>query len=67
MTKNTVSQLRVLDAEILHHVIERGKLWEKRKRLVNLLGESAELSDYHSELKEWLGEMTTTQSKGDQP
>lgn len=58
-----INQLRQVDAEIIEHVIARGKLWEKRRRLVQIIGECPELTDYQNELKEWLDEMTT-QSKG---
>jgi hypothetical protein len=57
-----ISQLRAIDAEIIRHVLERGKMLEKRAKLVASLKGSPELEGYEDELTEWLASM---QSKGE--
>ena len=57
-----ISQLRALDAEIVHHVIARGKMFEKRERLVNSLMGTPELHDYHAELTEWFKSVQAKES-----
>lgn len=59
-----INQLRAVDAEIIQHVVERGKLWEKRKRIAQSLVGSAELADYQAELAEWLSEMSDRSEGG---
>lgn len=59
-----VDQLRAIDAEILQHVIERGKLWAKRQRILNSIELCDDLSCYQAELKEWLGEMSNDSKVG---
>lgn len=49
----TVNQLRVIDAEIVKHVIERGKMFEKREKLVAQLRGNPDLKSYQAELEEW--------------
>jgi hypothetical protein len=49
-----MNQLRALDAEIVHHVIARGKMLEKRETLVMSLRGTPELEGYQAELTEWL-------------
>lgn len=51
MTK--INQLRAMDAEIVKHVIERGKMFEKREKLVAQLRGNPDLKSYHAELVEW--------------
>jgi hypothetical protein len=61
-----VEQLRVIDAEIVQHVLARGKLWEKRKKILQSIpAESEELKSYQAELQEWL-EAMSNDSKGGQ-
>lgn len=57
---SSIQKLRELDAEIVSHVIERGKLWDKRKKLVAALQGSADLATYHVELTEWFSEVSPT-------
>lgn len=57
-----MSQLRAVDTEIVQHVIDRGKLWEKRKRIIQSLAGSDELGCYQAELKEWLEEVNSNDS-----
>lgn len=52
-----MSQLRELDCAIVRHVIERGKMMEKREKLLNALRGTNELDAYSSELGEWLETM----------
>lgn len=54
---SAIEKLRQVDAEIVTHVIERGKLWEKRKKLVQQLSGSSDLETYHAELTEWFHEI----------
>lgn len=49
-----MSQLRALDAQIVQHVIERGKMFDKREQLVKSLLGTPELKGYQAELAEWL-------------
>lgn len=63
---SSVDKLRLIDAEILQHVIARGKLWEKRKKIIKSISASSELSNYQAELAEWLEEMKT-QPEGQTP
>lgn len=59
-----VEQLRVIDAEIVEHVLARGKLWDKRKKIVESIpSDSEELNSYQAELREWLENMSNN-SKG---
>ena len=53
-----IARLRQVDAEIVSHVIERGRLWEKRNKLVEQLRGSSELETYLAELTEWFNEVT---------
>lgn len=59
-----ISQLRAIDAQIVQHVIDRGKLWEKRERIAQSLAGSSELSDYQAELAEWLTSMSIKSKDG---
>lgn len=54
---STMEKLRELDAQIVSHVIERGKLWDKRKKLVEQLQGSEDLKTYYTELTEWFNEI----------
>jgi hypothetical protein len=56
-----ISRLRAIDAEIIRHFIERGKMLEKREQLVKSLRGTPELEGYEAELAEWLASI---QSKG---
>lgn len=62
-----IEQLRVIDAEIVRHVLDRGKLWEKRKKIAQSIPpDSEELKSYQAELQEWLGAMSDD-STGEKP
>lgn len=52
-----IEKLREIDAQIVQHVIERGKLWAKRGKLVEQLQGSEALKTYHAELTEWFNEI----------
>jgi len=54
---SAIEKLRELDAQIVQHVIDRGKLWEKRKALVAKLQGSDDIKTYHAELTEWFNEI----------
>lgn len=51
---NKMNQLRAPDAEIVKHVIERGKMLERRQKLVESLRGTPGLKGYQAELLEWL-------------
>jgi len=55
-----IEKLRQIDAEIVSHVIDRGRLWEKRRKIVEALQGNPELATYHAELSEWFSEIGTT-------
>ncbi len=53
-TASKVNKLRVIDAQIIRHIVDRGLMLEKRAKLVEELKGTPELATYQAEIGEWL-------------